>query len=275
MCLCLELYTNVNNIEAVPVSGFTKYAQNNILDLAGGYGTPYQPPTPAAPAGPAIPIPTVDAARVAPAGWNDPPPVHSKEPETSSASAKAAPITMPVYNPAAQQIPQQQMYGQQPQQYGQQAGYNYQTNQQQPAQQYSPQQQQGSSAAQMSPQAKPAPVEVVKAPIPEKDAVLKETLDTLVQKCLHASNNPQQKRKLEDVLKKLEYLYDKLRNQMLNPSILTGIHQIVSAIKQYDYQSGLAVHSHLVSQGNFSEISAFMPGLKMLMQTALQLQVFV
>lgn len=36
----------------------------------------------------------------------------------------------------------------------------------------------------------PAPVEVVKAPIPEKDAVLKETLDTLVQKCLHASNNP-------------------------------------------------------------------------------------
>lgn len=61
----------------------------------------------------------------------------------------------------------------------------------------------------------------------------------------------------------------------LNPSILTGIHQIVSAIKQYDYQSGLAVHSHLVSQGNFSEISAFMPGLKMLMQTALQLQVFV
>lgn len=154
MCLCLELYTNVNNIEAVPVSGFTKYAQNNILDLAGGYGTPYQPPTPAAPAGPAIPIPTVDAARVAPAGWNDPPPVHSKEPETSSASAKAAPITMPVYNPAAPQIPQQQMYGQQPQQYGQQAGYNYQTNQQQPAQQYSPQQQQGSSAAQMSPQAK-------------------------------------------------------------------------------------------------------------------------
>jgi len=33
----------------------------------------YQPP-----ATPAIPVPTVDAVRTAPSGWNDPPPVHSK-----------------------------------------------------------------------------------------------------------------------------------------------------------------------------------------------------
>ena len=61
---------------------------------------------------------------------------------------------MPVYNPAAQQMPQQ-MYGQPGQQYGHQQGYNYQSNPQQPTQQYSPQQQQqASQAAQMSPAAK-------------------------------------------------------------------------------------------------------------------------
>jgi len=61
----------------------------------------------------------------------------------------------------------------------------------------------------------------------------------------------------------------------LNETILQGLNQIVAAIKQYDYNTGLAVHTHMVSQGNFSEISAFMPGLKMLMQTATQLQVFI
>lgn len=70
-------------------------------------------------------------------------------------------------------------------------------------------------------------------------------------------------------------LYKCVTLLQLNPSVLTGLHQIVSAIKQYDYPTGLAVHTSLVMQGNFSEISAFMPGLKMLMQTAHQLQVFV
>jgi len=58
--------------------------------------------------------------------------------------------------------------------------------------------------------------EIPKAPIPAKDQVLKDVLDSLATKCLHASTNPQQKRKLEDVLKKLEFLYDKLRSHSVS-----------------------------------------------------------
>lgn len=54
-----------------------------------------------------------------------------------------------------------------------------------------------------------------------------------------------------------------------------GLHQIVQAIQQYDYNAGLGIYTQMVSQGNFSEISSFMPGLKMLIQSASQLQVYV
>ena len=44
--------------------------------------------------------------------------------------------------------------------------------------------------------------------------------------------------------------------------MLSGLHQIVQAIQQFDYNTGLAYHTQLISQGNFAEISAFMPGIK-------------
>ena len=55
--------------------------------------------------------------------------------------------------------------------------------------------------------------------------------------------------------------------------ILQGLHEIAQFIEQFDYQQGLMVHTRLVSSGNFSEISAFMPGLKVLMQVSMQLRV--
>jgi len=61
----------------------------------------------------------------------------------------------------------------------------------------------------------------------------------------------------------------------LSPATLTGLHQIVQAIQQYDYQSALAFHNHIVGGGSFTEISAFMPGVKVLIQTAMQLQVYI
>ena len=61
----------------------------------------------------------------------------------------------------------------------------------------------------------------------------------------------------------------------LSQNVTVGLHQIIQAIQAYDYQTGLAYHTHMVSQGNFSEISSFMPGIKMLLQTAAQLQVYV
>lgn len=55
--------------------------------------------------------------------------------------------------------------------------------------------------------------------------------------------------------------------------ISQGLHQIIAAIQAYDYHEGLRIYTHLVSSGNFSEISAFMPGLKVLLQVANQLKV--
>ncbi|XP_016341080.1 protein transport protein Sec31A-like [Sinocyclocheilus anshuiensis] len=83
----------------------------------------------------------------------------------------------------------------------------------------------------------------------------------------------QTKRKLDDASKRLESLYDKLRDQALSPSILGGLHEISRCVGGRNYQQGLEVHTQVVSSSNFSEISAFMPVLKVLMTIANKLAV--
>ena len=61
----------------------------------------------------------------------------------------------------------------------------------------------------------------------------------------------------------------------LSQTVLLGLHQIAQAIQQYDYGSGLNVYTGMVSHGNFSEISNFMPAIKVLLQSAMQMQVYV
>lgn len=122
--------------------------------------------------------------------------------------------------------------------------------------------------------AEPVP-EVVKGPLPNEHQVLQDTFDGLVDNCLKAANNAQTKRKLEDVTKKLEALYDKLRDNSLSQNILLGLHQIVQALQKCDYNEGLQIYAHIIGQGNFSEIGSFMPGLKMLMQTANNLKIYI
>ncbi|XP_059175772.1 protein transport protein Sec31A-like isoform X2 [Physella acuta] len=120
-----------------------------------------------------------------------------------------------------------------------------------------------------------APAPVQRGPIPAEHQVLQDIFDKLVKSCAQVAPNAQMKRKLEDVMRKLEILYDKLRENMLSQTALLGLHQIVQAIQQYDYNSGLNVYTGMVSHGNFSEISNFMPALKVLIQSAMQLQVYV
>lgn len=45
------------------------------------------------------------------------------------------------------------------------------------------------------------------------------------------------------------------------------------ACQKSDYTSGIQVHTKMVTIGNFSEISSFMPGLKTLMQISSTLKV--
>lgn len=114
---------------------------------------------------------------------------------------------------------------------------------------------------------------IVKKPIPEEHGVLKVVFDGLVQRCLSASTDPQTKRKLDDATKRLEYLYDKLREQTLSPHILAGLHEIARRVEARDYPQGLAVHTQVVSSSNFSEISAFMPVLKVVVTIAGKLNI--
>ena len=64
---------------------------------------------------------------------------------------------------------------------------------------------------------KPAPVE--KGPIPAENQVIKTVFDTLLSKCLSATTQPTIKRKLEDVQRKQEILYDKLRESSVRLKI--------------------------------------------------------
>ncbi|KAF6719316.1 Protein transport protein Sec31A [Oryzias melastigma] len=109
--------------------------------------------------------------------------------------------------------------------------------------------------------------------IPPEHVILKTTFDSLVQRCQLAAGDPQTKRKLDDAGKRLGHLYDKLREQSLSPNILNGLHEISRCVSSQNYQRALEVHTQVVSSSNFSEISAFMPILKVVITTANKLGV--
>ncbi|XP_032541142.1 protein transport protein Sec31A isoform X10 [Chiroxiphia lanceolata] len=114
---------------------------------------------------------------------------------------------------------------------------------------------------------------ITKKPIPEEHLILKTTFEALIQRCLLSASDPQTKRKLDDANKRLEFLYDKLREQTLSPAIITGLHNMVKSIETRNYQEGLNIHTHIVSTSNFSETSAFMPVLKVVLTQANKLGV--
>lgn len=122
------------------------------------------------------------------------------------------------------------------------------------------------------PQSLPAE-KITKKPIPDEHQVLKTTFEGLIQKCLAVATDPQTKRKLDDANKRLEALYDKLREQTLSPAIVGGLHNIARSIESRSYTEGLNIHTHIVSSSNFSETSAFMPVLKVVLTQANKLGV--
>ncbi|XP_042718636.1 protein transport protein Sec31B isoform X1 [Lagopus leucura] len=114
---------------------------------------------------------------------------------------------------------------------------------------------------------------VEKKEVPPEHQGLKTTLEGLVQRCSAVATDPKTRRKLEDALQRLETLYDKLREQALSPAILMGLHEIAHCIEARNYQQGLMVHTQVVSSSSFSEVSGFMPVLKVLMTIAGKLNV--
>ncbi|NXX90239.1 SC31B protein, partial [Centropus bengalensis] len=118
------------------------------------------------------------------------------------------------------------------------------------------------------------PVErVERKELPPEHQVLKATFEGLVQRSSAVATDPKTRRKLEDALQRLECLYEKLREQVLSPTILMGLHEIARCVEARNYQQGLLVHTQVVSRSSFSEVSGFMPILKVLMTIAEKLNV--
>ena len=166
--------------------------------------------------------------------WNDPPMVAAKVkpakeytgPEMPTFYTPTMPVTAQIQQPSIGQTQfyQPSMIQQQQPQQQPNLSYNPQMLSSAPPQ-YNPpptqtfnpvqQMQQVQSVQQPPPQPeKPAVIE--KGPIPAEHQIIQNVFDTLLSKCLNSTNVPTMKRKLEDVAKKLEILYDKLRDSTVN-----------------------------------------------------------
>ncbi|CAG9855974.1 unnamed protein product [Phyllotreta striolata] len=229
----------------------------------------------------------------APSGWNDPPPLSTrsaKKPPTTEMS-HSEPITHPLYGTAPVQpqpmgnfgdvgAPPRQPYSQpyypqnppmmlQPQPTQADTFNVGNFNQNAVSNVSEPPQEVHNPPRTRTPQV------VQKAPIPEEHLHMKTVLDEFKDQCSCAANNPQTKRKLDDVGRKLETLYDSLREQKLSPNTLASLHEMVQMIQLGNYTGGLALHTQMVSGPDFAQLASFMPGLKVLLQCALQLQVYL
>ncbi|KAM5282732.1 protein transport protein Sec31A isoform 23-T39 [Hipposideros larvatus] len=228
-------------------------------------------------------------------GWNDPPalnrvPKKKKMPENFM---PPVPITSPIMNPLGD--PQSQMLQQQPSAPvplpsqasfpqphlpgGQPSFHGIQQPLGQPGvpPSFSKPNVEGAPGAPIGntiQQVQSLPTEkITKKPIPDEHLILKTTFEDLIQRCFSSATDPQTKRKLDDASKRLEFLYDKLREQTLSPTIINGLHNIARSIEMRNYSEGLTIHTHIVSTSNFSETSAFMPVLKVVLTQANKLGV--
>ncbi|XP_053702216.1 protein transport protein Sec31A isoform X3 [Synchiropus splendidus] len=205
-------------------------------------------------------------------GWNDPPTLSRslKKKQVTENYTPPAPITAPIMAPVGGDPPATMAQGQYP---GTQQPYPTSAmNPGVPAtgMEGAP----GAPTGDLIQPLQSIPAEkITKKPIPEEHLVLKTTFEGLIQKCLAAAGDPQTKRKLDDATKRLEALYDKLREQALSPAIVGGLHNMARSIESRSYAEGLNIHTHIVSNSNFSETSAFMPVLKVVLTQANKLGV--
>lgn len=68
--------------------------------------------------------------------------------------------------------------------------------------------------------------------------------------------------------------WDTNSSLQLSPAIVGGLHSMAHSIECRSYTDGLNIHTHIVSSSNFSETSAFMPVLKVVLTQANKLGVW-
>lgn len=63
--------------------------------------------------------------------------------------------------------------------------------------------------------------------------------------------------------------------QQLSPNTLESLKEMVNLIQHNEHSKGLMLHTQMVSGAEFAKIASFMPGIKILLQLAMQLQVYL
>jgi protein transport protein SEC31 len=222
-----------NPVAPVPGTGFT--SGPSTLSQVAPPPSRIPGPSPAAFSQVSAPLPS----------WNDPPTLTAKK-KTSVTSPMPQPITAPVMTPVSVPVAQQQA---------------------------PPTSGVGMTQHQSSVVAQPPPHQVVeKPPIPAEHQQMVSAFEALLSNCRIAASTTALKRKTEDISKKLAILCDLLRDSRISPDVLMGLHYIAQEASSFNYSAGLARYTQMVSSGNFSEISSFMPGIKAMLQMAIQLQ---
>lgn len=58
----------------------------------------------------------------------------------------------------------------------------------------------------------------------------------------------------------------------LSPQVLAGLHEVARCVDAGSFEQGLAVHAQVVGCSSFSDVSSFMPTLKVVLTIAHKLQ---
>lgn len=111
-----------------------------------------------------------------------------------------------------------------------------------------------------------------KPPLAEPEARLQAVFDGLRTNCAALAPTPQVKRKLEDVQRRLETLYDMLRENRLSANALSSLHACAEAARAQQYSAALQQAAALATGPDFAAVASFLPGLKALLQLAAGLQ---
>ncbi|ALC40647.1 sec31 [Drosophila busckii] len=293
---------NTNPIAATQQYNPTSYMgapQNNYMPGVAPIET--MPPA----AAPAPLMQNIQRNPTPPPGWNDPPTLKSSRVPKPKPAAEAAAIMHPIFGADPNQNQNTYMDPNQYQQNlppaaGNNAYYNPQANNNAPAFAPPQQQQMNFQPSALPNQAQqtqfwsgqqqnqtygyteqPAPIQEQrqpeppkeKPPLPEEYIYMQTVLDELKNQCLNSTNDPRTKRKFVDVAKRLENLYDCLRDGRLTAPTLHYLNQIVQCIQIADYANALEIHTRIAFGTDFAQCAGFMQGLKVLLQSATELHV--
>ncbi|XP_068145426.1 protein transport protein Sec31A [Drosophila tropicalis] len=262
-------------------------------------------PSVAPAAGAPPPMQNIQRNPTPPPGWNDPPALKSSRVPKPKPTVEptAAPILHPIFgvdpnqnqNGYTDPNAQYQQQGPPPtgglnQPYFNPAAVNNNPLQQQPQGYLQPQQQQQQLPPQQQQWQQQQPIQTIgyteqptaiqrqpelpkeKPPLPEEYIYLQTVLEELKNRCLSATNDPRTKRKFVDVVKRLENLYDCLRDGRLTPTTVQYLNQIIQHIQINDYANALEIHTRIAFGTDFAQCAGFMQGLKVLLQSASELQ---